>query len=188
MLFQTENWKICKCIELVSDSKKMTICVWKWPFCVLNALFWSDTTSNCRRYYFEMQGAARARSKSWIPGKRASFQGRVLVIDSCYELSTIDTGPGHDEHEFHSGSLTLSTQRCWWGSIRMCLLCRLIGLARAAMPSTSRALFWVCWGGGRNHDGEPSCYCEMLFWIELGSGSAWRSGLVWDEPLECFCF
>jgi hypothetical protein len=31
----------------------------------LTALFWSAIASNCQGYCFEMQGAARARSKSW---------------------------------------------------------------------------------------------------------------------------
>ena len=31
---------------------------------------------------------------------------------------------------------------------------------------------------GRNHDGKPPCHLEMLFWIQNGSGSAGRSGLV----------
>jgi hypothetical protein len=57
---------------------------------------------------------ARARSKSCISGERESFQGRVLVFYSCYELSAIDTGTRLDEHEFHSGSLTLPAH--WFGS------------------------------------------------------------------------
>jgi hypothetical protein len=46
--------------------------------------------------------------------EQASFQRRVLFLDSCYVLMAIATGTRYDEHEFHSGSLILSTH--WFGS------------------------------------------------------------------------
>jgi hypothetical protein len=78
------------------------------------ALFWGAIPSNCQGYCFETQGAVRTRSKSWISGEQESFQRRVLFLDSCYVLTAIDTGTRYDEHEFHSGSLILSTH--WFGS------------------------------------------------------------------------
>ena len=50
----------------------------------LTALFWSATASNCQGCCFALQWAALACSKSGISGERDSFQGRLLVFDSCY--------------------------------------------------------------------------------------------------------
>jgi len=33
MLMKTVDWKIFKCMELVSDSERTTICSWKWSIC-----------------------------------------------------------------------------------------------------------------------------------------------------------
>jgi len=183
------------CIELVSDSERMTICAWKWSICcfwlpyfevlphriVRDAVLWCNER-HLHAPKLEFRGSETAfKEDSWF-----------LIAATCSETAFKEDywfyaltasywyWKRNDEHEFHSGSLTLSAH--------------LFG-SRSACSSTSRAFLWVhmrrwtwawvhewrpnhlnlcgwmwhevnhprVWRDGHNHDGEPSCYREMLF-------------------------
>jgi hypothetical protein len=116
-----ENWelKLFQCVEMVSDSEKVTICSWKWSICcfwlpcfeVLPHRIVRDTVLWCKERHehapkVESLGSETVfKEESWF-----------LIAATCWPLA-IDTG---------TEMMNVSFIRAVWH-------CRLIGLAHAVM-------------------------------------------------------
>jgi hypothetical protein len=152
----------------------------------LTALFWGAIPSNCQGYCFETQGVAQTRSKSWLSGEQDSFQRRVLFLDSCYVLTTIDTGTRYD---FHSGSLILSTH---WFAGSCCDAAVQVEFSFECIPGIcGRTSAWVQ-NGRPNHLTNSECIrgdgrrCESKMdgrtiwrtWVSFGQSDT-VAPLVW---------